>query len=271
MTYHPFGDPASTEPSSDPHPYASQESARLPSSAVSAPCRIWIVEDHQLFRQLLGDYLRTISGITITGESEDDGPLFAHGVENVDVIVLDLNLKITGGMRILEKLQRLRKSPAVMILSACATEHAVHRALQLGARAYVDKTASLDEIRVGLEQISSGGVYFSETVRRALIKVTARSRGAAGDAVTERETVVLSLIAAGAMVKEVASELNLSKWAIYRVRGELRRKLDLRSDRELIDYAARIGLAETLPSRRSEDPRESPARPAQEFPAKRRS
>jgi DNA-binding NarL/FixJ family response regulator len=162
----------------------------------------------------------------------------------VDVVILDLNLGGRGGLVLLEQLMLLAPPPAVMILSGSVTEHAVQRAVQLGARGYVDKAASLDEVVHAIRQVAQDGVYFSEAPRRLLIDIAARGPGELNSPVTARETEVLARLAAGLMVKEVAEVLNLSKWAVYRIRGDLRRKLDARTDRELVDYAFRIGLAD---------------------------
>lgn len=207
--------------------------------------RVWIVEDHQLFCELLIDYLKAAAHVEVVGTSVDQAPLFRElGTREIDVVVLDLNLQGAGGMRVLEELGKLPKAPQVVILSATATEHSVNLAVRLGARAYIDKGASLNELLLAFEQIAQGGVYFSDLPRRVLIDLAARRGRVEEDKVTVRETEVLARLARGEAIKEVAGDIGVSKWAVYRIRNELRRKLELADDKELIEYALKIGLAE---------------------------
>lgn len=206
--------------------------------------RVWIVEDHQLFRELLGDFLRTVPGIEIVGGSSDEAGLMAAVADTkVDVVILDLNLHSVGGMRILESLAKLSTFPAVLILSATVTEHSIQLAMRLGAKGYVDKTASLEEVKLAVGRLAEGGVYFSETPSRMLGQLLLRAaKDDPNNELSARETEILTRLAHGAIVKEVASELNISKWSVYRVRSDLMRKLNARSDQDLFAYAMRIGL-----------------------------
>ena len=74
--------------------------------------RVWIVEDHVIFRDLLSDYLRNAEGITLVGQSDDEIALLAACARGeLDAVVLDLNLTQNGGLAILEKLRRLSHPP----------------------------------------------------------------------------------------------------------------------------------------------------------------
>lgn len=230
-------------------PPPSTQAVTVPADTVEASRpsqRVWIIEDHVLFRELLGDFLRLRTGTAVVGSSSDEtGLLEACDAGGVDVVILDLNLNRSGGMRILEALSRRPSFPAVMILSGTATEHSVQLATRLGARAYVDKTAALDEVALALARIASGGVYFSEAPSRLLSQLAFRGvNSEVNPDLTARETEILRRVARGVMVKEIATDLKMSKWAVYRVRAELLRKLAARSDRDLISYALRIGLAD---------------------------
>jgi DNA-binding NarL/FixJ family response regulator len=229
---------------------STNSSPATPPGSVPAPIgsgrriRVWIVEDHQLFRELLGDFLGTVPGMEVVGGSSDEAGLMAAVAETkVDVVILDLNLHSVGGMRILESLAKLSTFPAVLILSATVTEHSIQLAMRLGARGYVDKTASLEEVKLAVGRLADGGVYFSETPSRMLGQLLLRAaKEDPNHDLSVRETEILTRLAHGAIVKEVASELNISKWSVYRVRSDLLRKLNARNDQDLFAYAMRIGL-----------------------------
>lgn len=206
--------------------------------------RLWLVEDHVIFRDLLADYLRTASEVTLQGQSDNETDLVAACERGeVDAVVLDLNLNRVGGLAIMEKLKRTRRPPAVMILSATVTEHSIQHAVRLGATAYVEKSASLDEVRRALLRLREGQAYFSDHASRIMTQLAFR------DAKTERrldltarETELLRYLAQRLTVSEIARRFDLSKWSIYRMRGELMAKLNTRSPDDLIDYALKIGL-----------------------------
>jgi DNA-binding NarL/FixJ family response regulator len=205
---------------------------------------LWIVEDHVIFRDLLADYLSNANEVTLLGQSDNENELLqACERGEVDAVLLDLNLTQTGGLTILEKLQKTRRPPAVMILSATVTEHSVQHAMRLGATAYVDKAASLAEVRQALLRLRQGKAYFSNRASQIITKLAFRDSRTDGRIdLTARETELLREIAVAISIKEIAAKLSLSKWSVYRLRSDLMRKLGTRTHADLMNYASNIGL-----------------------------
>ena len=206
--------------------------------------RLWLVEDHVIFRTLLADYLSHATEVKLQGQSNDEVELLAACERGeVDAVVLDLNLKQSGGLAILEKLSQTRQPPAVMILSATVTEHSLQHAVRLGAKAYVEKSASLEEVKHALLRLREGKAYFSDHAGRIMTQLAFRDPKTDGRLdLTARETELLRLLARGLPITEIAQHFELSKWSIYRMRGELMQKLNTRSPDDLVSYALRIGL-----------------------------
>lgn len=219
------------------------------SNAATKKLRLWIVEDHVIFRDLLADYLRTANEVTLQGQSDNEIELMAACErDEVDAVVLDLNLAATGGLAILEKLRKTRRPPAVMILSATVTEHSIQHAIRLGAQAYVEKAASLDEVRHAILRLREGKAYFSNHASRIMTQLAFRDPRTEGRLdLTARETELLRDLARDISIKDIAIRLNLSKWSVYRMRSDLMRKLGSRSPEDLVSYALKIGLIQTTP------------------------
>jgi DNA-binding NarL/FixJ family response regulator len=231
-----------------PHPNTAGY-PQAPTDTAAQKLRLWLVEDHVIFRDLLADFLRVANNIDVRGQTDDDRDLLAACEQGeVDAVVLDLNLNRTGGLAILEKLRRTRHPPAVMILSATVTEHSIQHAIRLGAQAYVEKTASLNEVRHALVRLREGKAYFSDQASRIMTQLAFRDPRTEGRLdLTARETDLLRDLARDIPIKEIASRLNLSKWSVYRMRTDLMHKLGSRSPEDLVSYALRIGLIQVPP------------------------
>jgi DNA-binding NarL/FixJ family response regulator len=223
------------------------------SKSADKKLRVWIVEDHVIFRDLLADYLRGTSEVTLQGQSDNDIELLAACERGeVDAVVLDLNLTQTGGLAILEKLRQTRRPPAVMILSATVTEHSIQHAVRLGAQAYVEKAASLEEVRQAILRLREGKAYFSNHASRIMTKLAFRDPRSEGRLdLTARETELLRDLALDVSIKDIATRLNLSKWSVYRMRSDLMQKLGTRSTEDLVSYAFKIGLIQAVPHQSS--------------------
>lgn len=222
-----------------------------PASAVAAKqLRLWVVEDHVIFRELLSEFLRGTPEVRLVGQSDNETELLAAcGRDEVDAVILDLNLNHTGGLAILEKLRQTRRPPAVLILSATVTEHSIQHAMRLGAQAYVEKAASLEEVRRALQRLREGKAYFSDHASRIMTQLAFRDPKSGGRLdLTARETDLLRDLAGDISVRDIAARLGLSKWSIYRMRSDLMQKLGTRSPEDLVSYALKIGLIHKAPS-----------------------
>ncbi len=224
------------------------------SEALPAPCRIWVLEDHDAIRQLLAQFVLVKPTYTVVGASARASDLIeACRRGEVDLVLLDLVLDGVGGLQVLEELATLTPRPKAVVFSGTATLHTVQAALSLGVSAYVDKSASLDQLRVAIARAAEGGVYFSErvsTIMRRLVEQ--RNAGSGGSHVlTSRELRVLELIARGFSAKELAAEVGLSEPAIYKIKQSISTKLQAWTDQQLTLNALRMGLIGAL----DEDPR----------------
>jgi DNA-binding NarL/FixJ family response regulator len=216
-----------------------------PSPAVPRPdLRLWIFEDHQCFRELLADYLRTLPGITVVGTLDDEEQLHAAvAAGQVDLVLLDLHLSGAGGFQVMERLRQCAPAPAVLILSGQATLHSLAMAVRLGAVGYLQKTAPLQELVPALSAIREGRTYFGEGVPRELAACVSSNAGSPSVAeLSQREVDLLARLAHGASAKELAAEWNLSCFTIYKARTQILRRINARNQRELVAYALANGL-----------------------------
>lgn len=211
-------------------------------NGAAIPCRVWIVEDHLSIRQLMESFVSLLPGFVVAGASPDAAP--ALGVARaggVDIVILDLMIRGEGGIAALIKLRETPRPPQVMIYSATSTIHSLQLALAHGATGYVEKTDSLDELKLALSRLREGGMHFSPGPSRlltSLLRPTPRGHGRS----EETELKVLEKLARGMTIKEAAHELGLSTQKVYRVRATLMERANARSSQDLTRYAIEVGL-----------------------------
>lgn len=225
------------------------ESTGRNAQVLAYPVRTWIVEDHASIRELLVEFLAEQEGFQVLGAGDDPEPaLTAAREKRVDMIILDLSLPKSGGLYALEQLSKIKQAPRVIVFSAMSSPQTVGAAIEFGAVGYVEKTAPLSELRIAIQRVREGGVYFSEGPTHVMHQLAAATAGKArSQMLTPRELEFLRLLARGEAIKAIAKALNLSEGSAYRIRRELFGKLGSNSDQELALAAMSMGLLDMGP------------------------
>jgi len=163
-----------------------------------------------------------------------------------DVLVLDLMMPRLGGLQVLQAIADRHLPTRVVVLSMYANEAYVAEALRLGATGYVVKSSDADDLSRAVRQAAAGRRFLSAPVSESAIEAyQQRERAASGDPyekLTPREREVLMLAAEGQTTASIASRLNISPRTAESHRANLMRKIGLRHQTDLINYAVRRGL-----------------------------
>lgn len=197
---------------------------------------IVIIEDHLILREGLKCLLTQKHGLDVLGEA-GDGRLARKLVEKLKPDMALMGLILPNGQHGLEVLRDLRSVTKALVLSMRTDEAFVAEAFRSGANGYVLKRDSFRELLRAIETVSSGGRYISSSLNVGrigkLIEREARKR------LTTRELEVLELAAEGLTSAQTAARLYLSRRTVEMHRGNLMRKLGLRSTADLVRYAIR--------------------------------
>jgi DNA-binding NarL/FixJ family response regulator len=197
--------------------------------------RVAIVEDHPAIAEGLAALIAGSEDVTVVGTARDvqaASTLIEH--EAPDVVLCDIRLSEGGDG--LELVGRHRPGPAFIILSAYWYPSYHVRAVELGAKGYLSKMATVDQIISAVKTVAAGGTAFPAAARQA-----------ASDALrvpTPRELEILGLVAEGLSNAEIAERLSLR---IKTVESQLRRlfdRYDVTSRTALVRLAARQGWSE---------------------------
>jgi DNA-binding NarL/FixJ family response regulator len=206
----------------------------------SVKIRVVIVDDHRLFRA--GVRAELGNGIEVVGEAEDVATAVASIAATApDVVLLDVHLPGGGGVEVLR--QVLPALPDVRFLAVSVSDAAddVIGTIRAGARGYVTKTISGDDLAAAVTRVAAGDAVFSPRLAGFVLDAFAATDAPAIDpeldALTQREREVLRLIARGYAYKEIAKELFISVKTVETHVSSVLRKLQLSNRHELTRWA----------------------------------
>lgn len=176
------------------------------------PTRVLVVEDHPLYRQAVCALVESMDGWTVIGAHGDaDGALAS--ASDADLVVLDLGLPGTDGVRAIRLLKEINPSLVVVVLTMSEEPTTLSAAVRSGAQGYLVKGSEPEDIQRALRAAIRGQAVFGAQVAAAVLAHTARSHPVAQEAfptLTTRELEVFDLLAAGRSNDEIAAALFVS-------------------------------------------------------------
>jgi DNA-binding NarL/FixJ family response regulator len=193
--------------------------------------RILLVDDHPLVRDGLRARLEAVPHFRVVAEA-GNGADALERAEGVDLVLMDVNMKGGSGIEATAQLTRRYPGIAVLILSMHDKLEYVSQAMQAGARGYVLKDAPGRDIVLAIETVMSGGIYYSAALARQLARPALHD-----NQLTAREQQVLRHIAGGQSNKQIARALDLSVRTVETHRLNIKRKLGIEGQAELIRFA----------------------------------
>jgi two-component system response regulator NreC len=207
--------------------------------------RVLLADDHAIVRRGLRSLIESQPELKVVAEAADGLEALRLSEEyQPDAIILDVAMPKLNGIEVAERVQKQSRPPSVIILSMHADESYIIRALAAGARAYLLKDATDEDLLPALRAVASGKPFFSPTVTGVLIEDYVRQLQARGltdsyHLLTDREKEVLQLLAEGRTNKEVAVLLDVGVSTVETHRANLMQKLNLHNTAEIVLYAVR--------------------------------
>ena len=208
--------------------------------------RALIADDHAVVRQGLIQILGNIPEITVAGEAINGQEVLDKvRAESWDVVILDISMPDCSGLDILKQLKSERPKLPVLVLSMHSEDQYAVRALKAGASGYLTKDSAPDELVKAIRKVVSGGRYVGSCLaERLAFEIGADSSKLPHETLSDREFQVLRLIASGKSVTEIAAELYLSSKTVSTYRVRLLKKMNLKTNAELMHYAMQNRLVD---------------------------
>ena len=204
--------------------------------------RVLIVDDHPIVRQGLRRMIETEADLVVCGEVQTEREARAAIRALVpDVVIVDISLAQGDGLELVRDVHAQRPELPMLVLSMHDELIYGERLLAAGARGYIMKQAASDQLLVALRRVLDGDVYVSEGLASSLGKgMRTELEPVTSDPIerlSNRELQVLSLIGRGFSSREVADGLGLSVKTVETHRQSLKRKLNLATNAQLLQYA----------------------------------
>jgi DNA-binding NarL/FixJ family response regulator len=216
------------------------------------PVRVLLADDQRLVRESLGTLLGLLPGIEMVASASDGEEALALADEHgPDVVLMDLRMPRLDGIEATRRLRQRRPDVRVIALTTYADDESVLGAIRAGARGYLTKDASSEDIRNAILTVARGEAALDPSVQHHVIAALADDDGRADELVgselpddlTPREAEVLGLIAEGLTNAEIAERLFVSPTTVKSHINHLFAKAGLRDRTQAVNYAYRTGIA----------------------------
>jgi DNA-binding NarL/FixJ family response regulator len=217
------------------------------------PVRVLLADDQRLVRESLSTMLGLLDGIELVAAAADgEEALRLYDRHRPDVVLMDLRMPRLDGIEATRRLREREADARVIALTTFDDDESVLGALRAGARGYLTKDASSDDIRAAIVSVAAGRAALDPAVQEHVVAAVARGGTAAPardaahdlpDDLTPREAEVLALIAEGLTNTEIAERLVVSPTTIKSHINHLFAKAGLRDRAQAVNYAYRTGIA----------------------------
>ena len=203
--------------------------------------KVLLTDDHQIIIDGLKSLLKNSDEIVVAAEANNGREaLRILGLLSIDVLLMDIDMPVMNGIEALKEIRKQFRDVKVIILSMHNEAGMIKSLIDLGANGYLLKSCSQDELIGAIRKVASGQSYFSTNVTLALLKPANPEQK--NEILTDRETEILKLIAAGFSNKEIGDQLFISHRTVDTHRTNLMKKLDVNNIAGLISYAIRNGI-----------------------------
>ncbi len=207
--------------------------------------RIILADDHALFlsglKGLLGRYPR----MEVVGEAADGQELLDMlGSTPCDVVLMDIDMPRMGGIEATERGLSLYPGLKVITLSMHGDQEFYFRMVEAGAKGFILKDSTIDEVVAAISTVAEGGTYFSQELLTSLVRNLKSTHGEYHDELSSREKEILLCICKGMSNQEIADKLFISKRTVDKHRSNILEKTGSKNTANLVVYAIKNSLVE---------------------------
>jgi len=202
---------------------------------------VFLVDDHPLVREWLGNLINRQSDLVVCGEADgaSDALQQVAAVEP-DIVIVDITLAHGSGLALIKDLKYQCPKSAVIVLSMHDESLYAERALRAGAKGYVMKKETTKKIITAIRQVLEGKLYISDNFSSSLTERLAQGKKPCGSVIEElsdRELEVFGMIGQGLETRLIAESLNISIKTVQVYCSRIKEKLNLANATELLRAA----------------------------------
>ncbi|MBS2097226.1 response regulator [Carboxylicivirga linearis] len=201
--------------------------------------KVIIADDHQLFIDGIKSILAPVNNITVIAEACNGFELIKH-LENgltPNLIITDIRMPVIDGVSATRALSKDFPEIPILALSMYDQSADVIEMLDAGAKGYITKNVERNELLTAIKTVIRGEYYFSKKLPLNVEDWKKQRVNAELGKLTKRENEILELIAKGRSTLEIAQQLKISKFTIDTHRKNIHKKLGIKSNAGLVNYA----------------------------------
>jgi serine/threonine protein kinase/DNA-binding CsgD family transcriptional regulator len=201
-----------------------QPSRSVGGTTTRPPLRLILADDHNMLRRTLVSFLSEHDDIMVVGEASDgEAALQQAFALQPDVVLLDLNMPVKGGLEVLPEIRHGVPSAKVLVLTGREEDWYITQALRAGAHGYILKSASENDLVDAIQKVAQGNLVLGSGVAEKVVSGILQDRS---EKLTEDERQILLLVAAGYDNDAICERLNLLMTAMVEMLARAMDKLD---------------------------------------------
>ena len=204
--------------------------------------RVFIVDDHTMFREGLRQLIEHDPGLTVCGDAADTATAIA-GIRqsNSDVVIVDLTLADSSGLDLVKSIRNDYEDLPVLVVSMHEESLYAERALRAGAMGYVMKNEPAKTVIAAIHSVLRGEMYLSRKMSSCVISKFMRGETEQPmsplEILSDRELEVFRMLGQGKGTRQIAQDLGLTIPTIQSFRNRIKEKLHLKTAPELVLHA----------------------------------
>jgi len=204
---------------------------------------VLIVNDHRIFREALTELLKNKSEMRVVGRADsarDALQFLTRAKQQVGIVLVDVTLKGRSGLELIKDMKAHGINIPALVLSMHDELLYAERSLRAGARGYISKNSSYEDVILAMRSVLRGDIYLGADIALKILTGVFAAKGLKGVAqLTDRELEIFSLIGWGAPTREIAEQLHLGRPTVETYRRRIKTKLRLQSGSKLSHEAFR--------------------------------
>lgn len=211
--------------------------------------KVYLADDHQMLIEGMKAVIKTNTDFEVVGFSLNGVNLIDNAIEaKTDILVMDINMPEKDGLQVLKELSISKMHFKVIILSSYDDLKLVREVIKLGAKGYLTKQCVAESIVEALHEVQNGEEYFCRTMREKIFESFSQEDEnnvkelTTKVSLTERELVIIKLIALEYSGKKISEKLFISTNTVETHRKNLLKKLKVKSSIGLVKYAIKNNL-----------------------------
>jgi DNA-binding NarL/FixJ family response regulator len=205
--------------------------------------KVFIVEDHAIFREGLKRVISEMDDVELIGEAEN-GAIFLEMLKKVspDVVLMDIQMPVMDGIEATERALKHDPSLKILVISMFGEEEYVYSMVEKGVAGFILKTSGILDLERAIKKVSDGQQYYSEEIMGLLVKKFRSIDTVEKITFTDKEKEVLRMLCKGFSNNDIADKLFMSVRTVEGYRNKLLQKTGSVNVINLVIYALKNKL-----------------------------